>query len=241
MRRVLSAVAALILITGCAPTDAGELPTAAATGTPLTTPGSPPGLESTGAATIGEAGLPDPRGDSRTTRLLFDDVHHVWYGNPALDRERYAPGSGVPADDSLLAGSKCAPGGGDSLPDGIWAVRVAEWGDDLTVDLVCWYLANYVATWDMMIAQHPECDTAQIYQASAECHGFAERVITNDNPALRTQPVDPAAEYVGPGDNAVGLRWAIENDPLFDPTQTFWIYVNAGLVTQVYQPFEAGN
>lgn len=158
--------------------------------------------------------------------LRFEDVVFTWHVTPWLAETFQADGT---------AGSGCAPGSGP-LPDGEWAVILdGDSATNVSVDLVCWYENLTGRADDMVAAARPACDVA-VYDRSDECRKLADRAITNLNRTLRDEPLYGGARLVSPGDGS-WIPATTAGAATMPIGGLYWIYVNQGVVTEIYGPF----
>jgi hypothetical protein len=144
--------------------------------------------------------------------------------------ETYVPESAPSTNGDGTAGSGCSPGTGRALADGIWrGVIEGVDSDEIEFDLLCsWSFGS--ETFRKEIAKHEPGDGPIIY------------VTQNDNPLIRTLPLDPE---VAVWPERAGMQPDALNDFLDQHTsgawREAWIFVNDGVITEmseVYYPSE---
>ena len=217
-RRLVIAIAALILAAGACSTGSG---TEAATTS--TTPAAPTTTTSTSTSQTTTTTVPPT--SSTTTSVASEPGRFV-----VLDPSIF-PADPLPGSDGA-SGSGCAPGAGD-LPGGVWygTIVSAEPGS-IEFDLACFYFGEIA--WEVAAAVGEEANN--------------DYWIINDNPALRTVPVAAkAVVWSIPADlsDLVPLSYLTEWPPDWQRAYAacpgefcgVWLYVNHGVVDEIVEQY----
>jgi hypothetical protein len=153
----------------------------------------------------------------------------------SLDQTVLEIGFKAPFNADGTYGSGCTPPSGETVPDGIWAVHVEDWGtDSLTFDLVCFYAFDS----EHAIAKEAACQAEYGDDDDYEyCASVRAWDVTNDNLRLRTLPVADGSTFIDQHNwTEDPLGEAILGDSL-DTSALMWLYVNDGEITQVHQQY----
>ena len=205
-----------------------ETPTSGAGALPTASGDNGPTLSAT--STPGSPNNPLPRAPSPTADVALG---HPVQGPPYVWRSQDDNPDGT-VNAAGTSGSGCTPPSGETLPDGVWAGLVADWGPDaLVFDLVC----AYGPSTPLHATNFAQCTATS---GSVEgCYIDRDLVsYTDDTPRTRTLPATPDAVFVGTDEDPVAVGDVSSLEYWSDRTgHLMWVYINDGVVTQVVEQY----
>ena len=249
--RVAAAAAVVAGFVAVAAVTGGEDPVAPADGSSTTAPleprttvtsvgptvsAAPPPPSSTGAPTTTTSptttAAPTTTAPPSTTIPIVEPTIVTYDELPdvsSIVRESTAQGPIVPMGNDDGDGSGCTPGVTDSLPDGLWYVRIVSGSvrdgiAHIEFDLVCRY---------------SEDERQAIYTPDEVIYDTSVR---NDSPLLRTMPLSGDAKAIVAGGEPTWELWA--DAPSFATVRaefvlSAWLKVVDGEIVEVFRQFEA--